>query len=377
MSRNLLSLTLTASLLGGTAVADVPQTAVDIAPLHSLVARVMADVGEPDLIVAPGASPHEYNLRPSEAQALQDAEIVFWIGPDLTPWLAGAVETLASGAEVVTLAEDDATTTLPMRENALFEAHSHDHGGHDHEDHEHGHDHDHDHDHDEHDHAEGHDHDHDHEGHDHEGHDHDHGDHDHDDHDHGDHDHGDHDGHDHGGHGHSHGANDPHMWLSPENASAWLTVIADALSAADPDNADAYAANAEAGQEELATLSQEIEGILEPVEGRNFIVFHDAYQYFEDSFDFPASGAISISDASDPSPARIAEIQGRVREQQVTCVLSEPQFDPGVVDAVMEGSEAQTGVLDPMGSDLQPGAELYPQMLRNLARALADCLQAR
>ncbi|MDM8165192.1 zinc ABC transporter substrate-binding protein [Roseovarius sp.] len=359
MSRNLLPLSLTAALLAGTAMADTPGVAADIAPVHSLVARVMAGVGEPELIVAPGASPHEYSLRPSEAQALQDAALVFWIGPDLTPWLGDSIETLAGGAEIVTLSALDGTTTLPTRDSALFEAHSHD-GDHDHEEaHDAGHDHeeahDHDHDHDDHAGEDGEDHDHDQhaEG---EAHDHDH-----------DHEHADR---------HDHAGTDPHMWLSTDNASAWLTVIADSLSAADPENAEAYAANAAAGREELAALSQDIEEMLAPVQGQNFIVFHDAYQYFENSFGIPASGAISLSDAADPSPARIAEVQGRVQEQQVTCVLSEPQFSPGVVAAVMEGSEARTGVLDPLGSDLEPGSDLYPQLLRNLAGSLADCLQA-
>ena len=352
MSRNLLPLTLTASFLAGAAIAEAPDVAVDIAPVHSLVARVMADVGQPSLIVAPGASPHEYNLRPSEAQALQDAALVVWIGPGLTPWLGASIETLAGGAEVITLSGLDGTTTLPTREGALFEAHDHDHGGHDH-DHDHAEDHDeahaeeHDHDHDEehdHDHAEGHDHDHD------EGHDHD------------------------SEEAHAHGGHDPHMWLSPENASAWLTAIADALSEVDPDNAATYAANAAAGREELAALSREIEEGLAPVRGNNFIVFHDAYQYFEQSFGIPASGAISLSDATDPSPTRIAEVQARVAELGVECVLSEPQFSPGVVAAVMDGTEARTGVLDPLGADLEPGPGLYPQVLRNLARALAECL---
>jgi len=103
-------------------------------------------------------------------------------------------------------------------------------------------------------------------------------------------------------------------------------------------------------------------------------VFHDAYQYFEKAFDFPASGAISVSDATDPSPARIAEIQARIAEQGVSCVLSEPQFNPGIVAAVMEGSQANTRVIDPLGSDLELGQDLYGNVQRNLARALADCL---
>src|SRR6056297_4165960 len=141
MSRNLIPLSVAATLLGGTALADVPNVAVDIAPVHSRVARVMQGVGEPALIVAPGASPHEYSLRPSEAQALQDAELVFWVGPELTPWLGDAIGTLAGGAEVITLSGLDVTMTLPIREGALFEAHDHDHAGqddHGHEDHAHG-----------------------------------------------------------------------------------------------------------------------------------------------------------------------------------------------------------------------------------------------
>ena len=399
MSRIPLPLAAAAALTAAPALADVPRVAVDIAPVHSLVARVMEGVGAPDLIVAPGASPHEYNLRPSEAAALQEADIVVWMGADLTPWLDGAIDTLAGEADTITLLEADGITRLPTREGALFEAHSHG-DGHGHDDHatEAAHDHDHDAEHadgDDHSHDEEHDHGEDHahgEEHDH-GEEHAHGDeHDHgEDHAHGEeHDHGnDHahdEGHAHGddhahdeehadgGHGHAHGAHDPHAWLSPDNAALWLNAIAAALSEADPENAGAYFANAAAGRDELAALSAEIEEMLAPVRGQGFIVFHDAYQYFEASFDLPTAGAISLSDASDPSPARIAEIQERVADQGVSCVLSEPQFDPGIVAAVMEGTEAQTAVLDPLGSDLAPGPALYPEMLRGLATALAGCL---
>lgn len=359
MSRNVFPLSLSAALLAGTAMADVPKVAADITPVHSLVARVMDGVGDPALIVQQGASPHEYSLRPSEAEALQEADLVFWMGADLTPWMSDAIHTLTQDASVTSLLDADVTARLETRSGALFEAH--DHGDHGHDDHghdEHGHgdehaDHDHDHEHDD-EHAQK-----------------DHDDHGHDDHGHDDHDHDDH-GHD--DHGHAHGAHDPHAWLSPDNAAAWLNVIAAELSAADPDNAGTYFANAKAGQQELAALSDEIDAILDPVRGKNFIVFHDAYQYFEASFDMSAAGAISLSDASDPSPARIEQIQARVADQNVTCVLAEPQFDPRIVETVMEGSDANTGVLDPLGSDLDLGPGFYPQLLRNLATSLADCL---
>lgn len=329
MSRTPMTLSIAASLFGGAAFADVPEVAVDIAPVHSLVARVMEGVGTPDLIVAPGGSPHEFALRPSQAAALQNADVVFWVSPDLTPWMSNALETLSPDAAVTELLEADGTIELELRESALFEAHA-----------------------------------------DHDEHDDDHGDgeEEHDDHD--DHDEEDHDDHD----AHGHGAHDTHAWLSPQNAITWLGVIAEQLSTADPENAGAYSSNAAAATEEMQALIEEINTTLDPMRGTSFIVFHDAYQYFETAFNFPAAGAISLSDASDPSPARIAEIQARIAEEGISCVLAEPQFNPGLVTTVLAGTEAATGVLDPLGSDLEPGPGLYPQVLRNLADTLAECL---
>jgi len=361
MSRNLLSLSLTASLLGGTALAEMPNVATDIAPVHSLVARVMEGVGTPELIIQSGASPHEYSLRPSEASALQNADLVFWIGEDLSPWLEDAIDTLAADAGVTALLETEGTIELEFRENALFEAH--DHG--DHDDHgEEGHD-----DHDDHDHDDHGDEDHD----DHDDHDHDdHGEEGHDDHDdHGDEGHDDHDDHA----GHDHGAHDPHAWLSPRNASNWLNVIAAQLSAADPENAGAYFANAAAGRAEIEDLMVEVNAALDPVRGGSFVVFHDAYQYFENDFDFPASGAISIGDATDPSPARIAEIQARVADEGIDCVMAEPQFNSGLVATVLDGSDANTGIIDPLGASLELGPTLYPMLIAGMANSLVECFE--
>ena len=216
------------------------------------------------------------------------------------------------------------TNLLEFRENALFEKHDHD----DHDDHDEKDDHD-----------------------------------DHDDHDKKD----DHDD-------HGHGAHDPHAWLSLENAKTWLNLIAAELSTADPENAGTYFANAASGRMEIDSLAIEINEILDPVRGKSFVVFHDAYQYFEKSFDFPSAGAISLSDASDPSPSRVAKIQGRVKNEKVTCVLAEPQFNPGIVDTVLSGTDAKTGIIDPLGSELELGPELYSHLMRNIAKTLAGCL---
>jgi len=346
MSKNFISLAAGMAMIGGVAMSDTPKVAVDISPVHSLVSRVMLGVGTPDLIVQAGASPHGYTLRPSEAKALQDAQMVFWMGESLSPWMEGALDTLSSDASIITLLERDETILLEFREGAMFEEHDHD----DHGDEKHG----------------------------------DHGDEKHDDHgdekhdDHGDEkhdDHGDEKHDDHGDH-EDHGSHDPHAWLSPDNARIWLNLIASQLSIVDPENAGTYFANAAAARSEIEALTIEVNILLEPVRGKKFIVFHDAYQYFEKAFDLSASGAISLGDASKPSPARIAEIQGRILEESIDCVLSEPQFNKGLVATVMAGSKAKTSVIDPLGAGLKPGPDLYSELIRNMTKTLVDCFES-
>ena len=322
MSRNLPSLVFATLVAGGMARAEVPSVAADIAPVHALVARVMDGIGAPDLIVPPGATPHGHTLRPSEARALQQADIVVWIGPDLTPWLANSIATLAADATAIALLVTPEARILDLRDGALFEATEDGHGP------------------------------------------------------------GDDDGASmretegaHAGDDEAdHGGRDPHAWLDPGNARVWLDVIAAEISKADPENVDSYLANAAAGKAELDELVREIDDILEPVRDRDFIVFHDAYQYFESAFDMPATGTIAFGDAARPGPARVDAIRARVSEANVTCVLAEPQFNRDLVETVLDGTRARAATLDPLGSDLSPGAQLYPDLLRGLARALAGCL---
>ena len=347
MRKSMIFGTVSVLALAGTAEAEVPAVVADIPPVHSLVAMVMGDLGTPDLLVQPGASPHGYSLRPSEARALDRARAVFWIGESLTPWLESAVGALAGDARLVELMDVEGTTRLGFRDGATFEAHDHDHAGHGHDDGQ-GHA-----GHDAHDHEEGHDED-------------------------LDEDQAqkdDHDGHDHADHGQDHHGHDPHAWLDPQNATLWLDAIATELSGLDPENAAVYRANAEAGKQSLNALTTEITARLDPVRGGNFVVFHDAYQYFETRFDIPAAGSITLSDASDPSPARIEEIHAKVQDLGIACAFTEPQFNPDLVRTVFQGTEATTGVMDPLGADLSPGAELYPQLIRNLAESLVSCLE--
>ncbi|SFD64452.1 zinc ABC transporter substrate-binding protein [Tritonibacter multivorans] len=379
-----------ASLLSGAAAialasaaqADAPRVVTDIAPVHGLVARVMQGVGEPELLVPAGASPHSYALKPSQAGALSQADAVFWVGHELVPWLEGSLETLAVDAHVTELLDAPGTKTFEFREGATFEGHDHhdDHGHDDHDEHAHG-DHGHD-DHDEHAHDDhGHD-DHDEHAHDDHGHDdhdeHAHDDHGHDDHDehaHDDHGHDDHDEHAHDDHeGHDHDGVDPHAWLAPENGKAWLSAIAEELSEIDPANAEIYTSNAIEGQAEIDAMVDALQADLGPVRDNHFVVFHDAYQYFEQAFDLAAAGSISLGDAAAPSAARIAEIQDVVKDLEVTCVFSEPQYNPGLVATVLDGTNAKTAVIDPLGTEIPQGPSFYTALLTDLGQRMAACL---
>ena len=185
----------------------------------------------------------------------------------------------------------------------------------------------------------------------------------------GHHDHASHDGHE----GHDHGAHDPHAWLSPNIAKVWLNVIAAKMSEVDPQNAGIYFSNAKTAIEKLDNLIVEVKTILDPIKDKKFVVFHDAYQYFENDFDISASGAISLGDASDPIPDRLAEVRKRVFNEGIECVLAEPQYKKGLVKAVIEETNSNTTVIDPLGVKLKPGPELYEQLIKNLATNLAGC----
>ena len=329
------------TLVAGAARAEAPQVAVDIAPLHALVAQVAGERAEPELLLPPGMSPHGYSLRPSEARALQSADLVVWVGPELTPWLDSALGTLAAEARVVSAMEAEGVRLLEMRESAVFPGHDHateEAPGERHAP-EHAHD-------DEHSHADGHAHD--------------------DDHAHAD-------GRAEEAHDHAHGAHDPHVWLDPDNAAAIVRAVARALSEIDPDNADVYAANAEAALTRLEGLETELAATLAPVQDMPFVVFHDGYQYFEAAFGLEAVGAISMSDARMPSAARLSEVRARIEQLGAACVAAEPQFDAGLVEAVARGADIRTAVLDPIGVALEPGPALYGEMMHGLAEALAGC----
>ncbi|WP_343315087.1 zinc ABC transporter substrate-binding protein ZnuA [Brucella sp. BE17] len=327
--------------------ADRDGVVVSIKPLHSIVSAVMQGVSEPKLIVQGAGSEHSYSLKPSDAEAIEHAKVIFWAGPSMETFLVKPIDTLGEGAKVVTLGEVAGLTRLKFREGGPFEAHDHGHEGHDHA-------------------SEGHSH----EAHSHEGHSHD------------EDKKGDSQNHDHAAqngkeaheHHHHHGEYDLHFWLDPENGKVLVGDVAKILSESDPVHAEQYEKNAKDYAAKLDLLTKDVAAELAPVKNKPFIVFHDAYQYFENRFGVKAVGSITVSPEKAPGAARIKQIHDKVKSLGATCVFSEPQFEPKLVKTVIDGTDAKTGVLDPLGADLKDGPDLYPQLIRNLASSLKNCL---
>ena len=317
-------------LLAGSSALAEPSVVVSIKPLHSLVSSVMEGVATPGVIVDGATSPHTHSLRPSKARDLEKADLIVWVGPQLEAFLERPVANIGAGATVIEFGDVHDLIKLPVREGATFDAHDHD----DHEEHA-----EHDDKHEEHA--------------DHEEHGEKHTDH---------------------HHGHGEGSFDAHFWLDPQNARVVVAEVTEALIKADPENAAKYSENAAKVTARLDKLQTDIEEMIAPVKDRSFIVFHDAYQYFENRFDVQAAGSVTVSPEVAPGAERIAAIRDKVAELQVSCVFSEPQFSPGLVMIVTEQTDAKAAVLDPLGADIEQGPDLYFTLMENIAKSMRDCL---
>ena len=386
------SLVLACAMMATPIAAQDVKVVTDLSVTQSLVSMVMGDVGQADLLLDRGGDPHSFQLRPSQARALSEADLIFWIGEELTPWMARALSGIEAQGEVVTLINAEGLHLQDF-------AHGHDHG-HGHDDHDHSDDHD-DHGHDDHGHShddEGHGHDEHGHGHEDEGHGHDDHGHSHDDEGHGHDDHGhshDDEGHEHDEHGHSHDDEghghddhghshdeghshdglDPHAWMNTGNVEIWLDLIAEELAEHDPDNAETYRANAEAARAEIADLATEISAILQPAGAAPLVMFHDAYGYMVEQFGINVAGTIALGDAATPGAQRLSELRADLQADGAVCIFPEVNHSSRYIDVVVEGTGVRVGAeLDPAGVMLEPGADLYPTLMRNMAQAIADCV---
>ena len=301
-----------------------------IKPLHSLVSYVMDGVGTPDVLVDGSSSPHTFQLKPSHATMLQEADIVFWIGEDLESFLETPLKSIAKNSRHIALMESDEIELLKFREKNIF-------GGHDEHD-EHGDEHDeHGDEHDEH----GDEHD-------------DHGD-EHDDH---------HDG-------HAHGEHDIHFWLDPEIAKTIVKIVTRELSELDPNNASTYKSNSAKAMNEIDQLIKDTKSKINS--NASYVVFHDAYQYFEKRFGVEVAGALTVNPEVLPGAKQLSEIREVIEHENINCLFSEPQFNPSIAETIASDTGVKAAIIDPLGAELDPGKDLYFDLIGDIASSFESC----
>ena len=305
-----------------------------IKPIHSLVSYVMDGVGKPSVIVDGYNSPHGFSLKPSHAKMIENADLIIWVGEDLEAFLEKPLNTIAKKAINIEIMDLSGIKKLKFREKNIFEGHD-DHGhGHKkekHDDHGHGHKED---KHDDH-------------GHKKEKHD------------------------DHGHEGHAHGDHDPHVWLDPMNAKVIVKEIEKQLVKLDPDNSSKYKANSKKAQSELDNLTKNIKKDLKG--NLRFVVFHDAYQYFENRFGIKVLGALTVNPDVLPGAEQLSEIREVIEHEKVNCLFSEPQFNPAIIKSIAKDTKIKTGVLDPLGATLNKGKGMYSELLQSMYASFKGC----
>ena len=304
-----------------------------IKPIHSLASYVMDGVGKPDIIVDGYNSPHNFSLKPSHAKMIEKANLIIWVGEDLETFLEKPLKTISKDAVNVEIMGLKGVKKLKFREKNIFE--SHDDHGHDHK--EHGHD-----EHKEHGHVE-----------------------------HKEHGHKEKKHNDHGHEGHAHGEHDPHVWLDPMNAKVIVKEIENQLVRLDPNNASKYKANSKKAQSELDILTKNIKKDLK--KDLRFVVFHDAYQYFENRFGIKVLGALTVNPDILPGAEQLSEIREVIEHEKVNCLFSEPQFNPAIIKSIAKDTKIKTGVLDPLGATLNKGKGMYSELLQSMYASFKGC----
>lgn len=292
--------------------AEAPRVVVTIKPIHALVANVMDGVAAPDLLVKGQASPHTYALKPSESRSLYAADAVFRVSDSIEPFTTKIKAALPATTTMISLSAAPDLARLPRRTGTTFDEHDHDH--------DHGADH-----------KEAKDKDQD-------------------------------------------VASDGHVWLDPENARAMARYIESVLGKRFPPHAMRFRQNREALEARLQALDAELAALTAPLKGKPFAVYHDAFQYFEHRYGLKAVGSIFISQDMAPGARRLTELRKQIGRLKAVCVFAEPQSDPRMLQAIVEGSAARTGVLDAEGLALEPGPDLYFELMRGLAKGLRACL---
>ncbi|WP_407692329.1 zinc ABC transporter substrate-binding protein [Pseudomonas xionganensis] len=285
---------------------DQPRVLVSIKPLQLIAAAVQDGLGSPDVLLPPGASPHHHALRPSDVRRLREAELFYWIGPDLESFLP---KLLASRDKPAVAVQGLADISLR-------------HFGDSHTEHQHGHD----------------------------------------------------ENGLHADNDHRPGSLDAHLWLLPANARVIAAQMAADLSRLDPANAPRYQANLQAFAERLSTLDKQLQARLEPLKGKPYFVFHEAYDYFEAAYGLKHAGVFSVLTEIQPGARHVAAMRERLQQAGPSCVFSEPPLRPRLAQTLSAGLPVTLAELDAMGGELQVDSRGYEQLLENLAKGLETCL---
>ena len=297
-----------------------------IQPINALVNAVIGNTGGSTSLIPSEVSPHEFKLKPSNVKTLQDGNIIFYISNHLESSITKVFKNLPKNIKIVNLMEETGVNHLAIRDNEEWERHDH------HDDHDK--------------HAKKDDH------------------------------HDDHDKHakkdDH--HDDHEKEDDVHIWLDPDNAIKIIQKVNKELSLLFPENSQIYNKNATNIINKITELKSELKEELLSIKDKPYIVFHDAYQYFEKVFGLNAVGSIALEDDVATSPKQISYIRNKIIKSNVSCVFQEPQFDSKLVKTVVEGTDAKIGTLDPLGVDIANKKDFYLQLIRNMSKSLKECL---
>lgn len=308
------------------AAAEPPRVVTTIRPIHSLVSGVTGDVTKPHQLIHGSDSPHDYALTTSDARALHRADIIFAAGGSIEAFLVRTARSLPDDTPLVWMREADGMILHEVRSGGVWEHEEHgDAPGHEEE-----------HRRDEVDDEAG------------------------------------------GGEsGHEDVARtiDAHLWLDPRNAVELTREVAERLTALDPANAERYRANADRQIERLRKMDREMSERLAAIRDRPYIVFHDAFQYFERRYGLNVVGSVTVDPERPPGARRLNELSRRIEEQDVVCIFVEPQFEPGVIRTIADATGVRTGTLDPLGSGPEADQEAYFDLMDDLATGLEECLE--
>lgn len=306
---------LSLALLGATAVANA-DVLTTVKPLGFIASAITDGVTNTQVLLPMSASPHDYNLKPSDIEKLKSAQLIVWVGDEMETFLEKAVDKFPE--EKVLELEDVAAIKAIVdatKKEGKHEHHDHDDDDHDDDHHEHHHDH----------------------------------------------------------HGHSHDK-DWHVWLSPVASEHIAEQIAQRLSQQMPEQKAKIEANLANFKTSLNKKNSELTAQLSKAKGKGYYTFHDAYGHFERAYGLNSLGSFTINPTIAPGAKTLNKIKHSIKEHQAQCLFAEPQFTPKVIDSLSKGTAVKVGRLDPLGEKVAMGKDAYPQFLQSIADQFSECL---